>query len=111
MPLTLASAFQAGAFLSVRFRPQPQLCVIFSSRLLLADVNERRRDLLQKHLLSLGYRLQLEHDGSTVQRLLQQAPPDLAILDAALPDPSGLDLCRRLRDSGSTLPLLILASE
>jgi DNA-binding response OmpR family regulator len=84
--------------------------VIFSARLLLADANERRRDLLQKHLLSLGYRLQLEHDGSTVQRLLQQAPPDLAILDAALPEPSGLDLCRRLRDSGSTLPLLILAS-
>jgi hypothetical protein len=42
--------------------------VIFSARLLLADANARRRDLLLKHLLSLGYRLQLEHDGSSVQR-------------------------------------------
>ena len=73
----------------------------FPARLLLADANARRRDLLQKHLLSLGYRLQLEYDGLAVQRLLQQTPPDLAILDAALPQPSGLELCGRLRDSGS----------
>lgn len=82
----------------------------FTARLLLADADPRRRDLLLKHLQALGYRLQSTDDGLVAQRLLQEAPPDLAILDAALPHLSGLDLCRRLREHGSTLPLLVLHS-
>jgi two-component system response regulator MprA len=94
----------------VRFASHLPCCVTFAARLLLADANARRRDLLLKHLLSLGYRLQLAHHGLMVQRLLQQAPTDLAILDAALPQVSGIVLCRRLRGGGSTMPLLVLAA-
>lgn len=79
-----------------------------TARLLLADADPRRRDLLQKHLRALGYVLQIEADGLQAQDQLQSAPPDLAILDASLPQFSGLELCRRLRDNGSTLPLLVL---
>lgn len=82
--------------------------MLHTARLLLADADPRRRDLLQKHLAALGYTLHLETEGSAALRFLQDTPPDLAILDAALPDLSGAELCRRLREHGSTLPLLVL---
>lgn len=82
--------------------------VLSTARLLLADADPRRRDLLQKHLHALGFRLQLEEDGHQVNSLLQQSPPDLAILDFDLPALSGIEITSRLRDQGSTLPLLLL---
>jgi two-component system response regulator MprA len=82
--------------------------LLSTGRLLLADADPRRRELLQKHLHAHGFRLQMEEDGLQVNALLQQSPPDLAILDSALPTLSGIELCSRLRDQGSTLPLIVL---
>lgn len=81
-----------------------------TARLLLADGDPKRRDLLQKHLRALGYVLMIEEEGLQAQQHLQATPPDLAILDAALPQFSGLELCQRLRDGGSTLALFVLFS-
>ena len=81
-----------------------------TARLLLADADERRFALLQKHLHALGYLLHVARDGLEAHRLLQQSPPDLAILDVALPGSTGPEICRFLRDHGSTLPLLVLHS-
>ncbi|MDP2817198.1 MAG: two-component system response regulator CreB [Polaromonas sp.] len=60
----------------------------------------------------------LERDGLTVthslllsdaRRQLAMRPPDVLILDVGLPDGSGLDLCREVRNSGS-LPVLMLSA-
>ena len=98
----------AEAFLFVGVSPDR---VLTTARLLLADADPRRREVLHKHLLAAGFSLHLEVDGAAAQRFLQETPPDLAILDAALPTLCGAELCRRLRDHGSTLPLLVLHSE
>lgn len=79
-----------------------------TARLLLADADARRRDLLLKHLKALGYLLHTAEDGLVAQRFLITSPPDLAILDVALPHITGPELCHRLREQGSTLPLLVL---
>ena len=79
-----------------------------TARVLLADSDSRRCDLLQKHLTASGCVLHLEVDGLQAQQHLLQSPPDLAVLDAALPTLTGIDITRRLRDQGSTLPLLLL---
>jgi two-component system response regulator MprA len=81
-----------------------------ADRLLLADADVRRGDLLQKHLQAQGFLLELEADALCLQQRLLDAPPHLAILDAALPVLTGVELCRKLRDHGSTLPLLLLYS-
>ncbi len=61
----------------------------------------------------------LEREGFTVSHSLtltdaraqlRSAPPDLLVLDIGLPDGSGLDLCRELRQSG-TLPILVLSAQ
>ncbi len=43
-------------------------------------------------------------------RFAGQKPPELAVLDVILPDGSGLDLCRRLRDAQPSLPVVFLSS-
>ena len=43
-------------------------------------------------------------------RFAGQKPPEIAVLDVILPDGSGLDLCRRLRDAQPSLPVLFLSS-
>lgn len=61
----------------------------------------------------------LEREGFTVshsltltdaREQLRRAPPDLLVLDIGLPDGSGLDLCRELRQSGN-LPILVLSAQ
>lgn len=81
-----------------------------SACLLLADSNPGRRDLLHKHLHALGFHTRLACDGHQAEQQLIASPPDLAILDAALPKLAGLEISRRLRDQGSTLPVLLLLS-
>jgi DNA-binding response OmpR family regulator len=41
---------------------------------------------------------------------LSARQPDLIILDVALPDGSGMDLCRELRRAGSRVPILLLTA-
>lgn len=57
----------------------------------------------------------LHHAGDLAQgwRLLESQRPDLAILDWALPDGSGLDLCRRLRAHPALyrLPVIVLTGK
>jgi two-component system catabolic regulation response regulator CreB len=62
----------------------------------------------------------LEREGFTVEhvQLVRNAwicldslqAPDLAVLDVGLPDGSGLDLCRELRQRGSIIPLILLTA-
>lgn len=81
-----------------------------SALILIADADRRRRDLLRKHLHALGFHMCLASDGHQAEQKLIASPPDLAILDSALPKLAGLEICRRLRDQGSTLPVLLLLS-
>jgi two-component system phosphate regulon response regulator OmpR len=41
---------------------------------------------------------------------LTRLEPELLLLDLMLPDANGIDLCRRLRESGHELPVLMLTA-
>jgi len=57
-----------------------------------------------------GYHVRTYADGASALSALQATPPDLAILDIKLPRMDGLELLRRLRQSGD-LPVIFLTSK
>lgn len=56
-----------------------------------------------------GYALTVAQTCAEAEALWQQGPYDLVILDVALPDGSGLDLCRMIRER-SRVPILFLTA-
>ncbi|MGH6888758.1 MAG: response regulator transcription factor [Rhizomicrobium sp.] len=57
-----------------------------------------------------GYHVRTYADGASALGALLATPPDLAILDIKLPRMDGLELLRRLRQSGD-LPVIFLTSK
>lgn len=49
-------------------------------------------------------------DGEQGYCLIQEKKPDLIILDLMLPKMSGYELCRKVRDEGITIPILMLTA-
>jgi two-component system KDP operon response regulator KdpE len=78
------------------------------TRILVVDDEEQIRRALKSILSTRGYQLEM---ATTAQEALLKAidtPPDLVVLDLALPDRSGIEVCRELR-TWMSAPILILA--
>lgn len=76
--------------------------------ILIIDDEVQIRRLLRLTLESAGYRVREAETGALGLNEAAVARPDAVILDLSLPDQSGLDVLRRLRE-WSQLPVLILS--
>jgi DNA-binding response OmpR family regulator len=65
--------------------------------------------LLCDQLRAEGHEVRQAFDGRTALRLVEEAVPDLVILDWMLPDLDGLTVCRRLRES-HLMPIIMLTA-
>lgn len=79
-------------------------------RVLIADDDDNILMLLQMELEAEGFIVSVFSDGSTAMRHLRDSPPDLALLDWNMPGMTGLDVCRRLRDTGVFLPVIMITA-
>ncbi|TCO75529.1 response regulator transcription factor [Chromatocurvus halotolerans] len=66
--------------------------------------------VLTEGLVAADYRVQQSYSGIDALRLLNSGSFDLAIIDIGLQDLSGINVIRRLRNSGSNTPILILTA-
>lgn len=57
-----------------------------------------------------GYRVKSASDGALGLSLLKSEEPDVLILDLMLPEVSGYEICRKLRDEGRETPILMLTA-
>ena len=57
-----------------------------------------------------GYEVQCAHDGRTGLQMCETWQPDLLILDLMLPQLSGIEVCRRLRQN-SDVPIIMLTAK
>ena len=55
-------------------------------------------------------RVQLAADGREALDALAAPPPDAIVLDVLMPEPDGLEVCRRLRAAGDRTPVLMLTA-
>ena len=79
-------------------------------RLLLIEDDAPLRLTLARQLEADGYRVDLAKDGEEGLFLAQEYPVDLLIVDLGLPKLNGLKIVQRLRQEGSTVPVLILTA-
>lgn len=67
-------------------------------------------DILSFNLEREGYNTIEAYDGQTGLQLAQEQNPDLILLDLMLPKMDGFEVCRRLRQEGSAIPILMLTA-
>ena len=79
-------------------------------RLLLIEDDAPLRLTLARQLEADGYRVDLAKDGEEGLYLAREYPVDFLIVDLGLPKLNGLSLVQRLRQDGSTVPILILTA-
>jgi two-component system response regulator MprA len=80
-------------------------------KILVVDDERAVRESLRRALELEGYEIELAADGSeALYRLEGTEEPDAVILDVLMPGVDGLEVCRRLRGSGSKLPVLMLTA-
>ncbi|MDX1374646.1 MAG: response regulator [Burkholderiales bacterium] len=76
---------------------------------LVVDDDAELRELLSEYLGRNGFRVSVARDGREMRQLLDDASPDIVVLDVMLPGEDGLALCRDLR-AQSNLPVVMLTA-
>jgi DNA-binding response OmpR family regulator len=80
-------------------------------RILVIEDERDIAELIRLHLDDLDFSVTLSHDGNTGLRKASAGPWDLIILDLRLPGVDGLEICRRIRQTSSSVPILMLTSK
>jgi two-component system response regulator MprA len=80
------------------------------SRLLIVDDDSELRLFLRQELELEGYVCEEAANGKQALGLMRSQGWDLVLLDWGLPDFSGLEVCRRLRQSDAATPVLMLTA-
>jgi two-component system response regulator MprA len=81
-------------------------------RVLVVDDEPAVREALERALKLAGYEVELAADGEeALLRLgLEPGATDLVVLDVLMPNVDGIEVCRRLRRLGNTVPILMLTA-
>jgi len=81
-------------------------------RILVVDDERAVRESLRRALELEGYDVQLAADGAeAIERLgTNNGEPDAVVLDVLMPGMDGIDVCRYLRRTGNTTPVLMLTA-
>ncbi|MGO9543932.1 MAG: response regulator [Rhodomicrobium sp.] len=80
------------------------------TRVLVIDDEPPIRRLLRTSLTAEGFEVIEAENAQKALALIASAKPEIAILDLGLPDLDGLDIIRRVRSSGSKMPIIVLSS-
>ncbi|MGW1889694.1 response regulator transcription factor [Streptomyces sp. NPDC002004] len=79
-------------------------------RVLVVDDDPAIRRSLERGLRLSGFTVDLAEGGHAALAGVREQEPDVVVLDVSMPDLSGTEVCRRLRDAGNDLPVLMLSA-
>ncbi len=80
-------------------------------RILIVEDDEFVGQLLAAVLEQQDYGIEIATDGQTAWELAQTVTYDLILLDVMLPKLGGIDFCRKLRNQGDQVPILLLTGK
>ncbi len=81
-------------------------------KVLIAEDNAINRELLREVLEARGYGVDEACDGQAALQMIEQARPDILLLDIGMPVLDGYDVVRRVRENPrlATLPVLAVTA-
>jgi two-component system response regulator MprA len=79
-------------------------------RVLVVDDEPAVREVLERILVVEGFDVALAGDGREAIRSQAVAPANAIVLDVLMPGLDGLEVCRRMRDTGDHTPVLMLTA-
>jgi two-component system response regulator MprA len=79
-------------------------------QVLLVDDDRALRDAVGRALRLEGFEVTLATDGPEALELALKSPPDIVVLDVAMPSMSGVEVCRRMRSRGARTSVLMLTA-
>ncbi|NLO86928.1 MAG: response regulator transcription factor [Clostridiales bacterium] len=80
------------------------------SKILIVEDEVKIARFVTLELQHEGYEVAVAHDGRTGLQMCESWQPDLLILDLMLPELSGIEVCRRLRQT-SDIPIIMLTAK
>jgi len=83
---------------------------VADATILVVDDDAPIRRMLERTLAAEGYAVETAADGGAALARVERSVPDLIVLDVAMPGLDGLAVCRRLREKGLSLPILLLTA-
>lgn len=89
--------------------PRSRAVQLPARQILIVDDSRAAAYTLGKLLESLGQTVRTACDGATALDSVRSAPPDVVISDIGMPNMSGLELARRLRDESGLHDVVLVA--
>lgn len=81
------------------------------THVLIVDDEQRIRQLVRANLEQRGFVVDEACNGSSAMKLIRQLEPDLVLLDIKMPDISGLEVCRWVREYDPNTPIIVLSAQ
>ncbi|MDH6118275.1 DNA-binding response OmpR family regulator [Kitasatospora sp. GAS204A] len=81
-----------------------------SGRVLVVDDDDTIRRSLERGLRLSGFAVRSAGGGRAALELIAAEPPDVLVLDVSMPDLTGTEVCRILREQGTDTPVLMLSA-
>jgi DNA-binding response OmpR family regulator len=78
-------------------------------KILVVEDDKSIRDLISINLEIVGYKALSAGDGLTAKRIIEEAPPDLVLLDVMLPKIDGFTLISQIRHMG--IPVIFVTAK
>ena len=79
-------------------------------RILLVEDEQKIADTLKLGLTEDGYHVDVAYDGTIAWKLFQTQPFDLVVLDINLPGVNGYELCKKIRNKNTQVPVVMLTA-
>jgi two-component system response regulator MprA len=77
---------------------------------LVVDDDPPIRRMLERTFAAEGFGVEMAADGGAALAMVERSVPDLLVLDVAMPGLDGLAVCRRVRQAGLSVPILLLTA-
>ena len=83
-----------------------------ASEILIVDNSAATLQMLSQVLSDAGYKIRTVKDGHTALSSVEGAPPDLILLTISMPEMTGIEVCRRLKNEPTTqsIPVIFIGT-